>query len=138
MRRTRVRALLTALWSGLLLIASVSPVSAQGGRVIVELRLPSTHVPEGELSDATTILSQRQSIAARTALVLSRLPARARPAPRRFQTVPFVALEVTPEERTALARDPDVERVLDDVLLFPVLTRQRASRRSRSGVERRL
>ena len=31
-------------------------------------------------------------------------------------------LEVTPEERAALARDPDVERVLDDVLLFPVLS----------------
>ena len=122
MRRTRVRALLTTLWSGLLLIASVSPVSAQGGRVIVELRLPSTHVPEGELADATTILSQRQSIAARIAQVLSRLPARARRAPRRFRTVTFVALEVTPDERTTLARDPDVERVLDDVLLFPVLS----------------
>jgi subtilisin family serine protease len=117
-----VRAWLTALWSGLLLIASVSPVSAQSARVIVELRLPSRHVPEGELSDATTILNQRQSIASRIAEVLSRLPTRARPAPRRFQTVPFVALEVTPEERTALASDAGVERVLDDVLLFPVLT----------------
>ena len=29
---------------------------------------------------------------------------------------------MTPEERAALARDPDVERVLDDVLLFPVLS----------------
>jgi len=121
MTRTRVRALLTALWSGLLLIASVSPVSAQSGRVIVELRLPSRHVPEGELPDATTILNQRQSIAARAAQVLSRLPARARPALRRFQTVPFVALDVTPEERNALAADPDVARVLDDALLFPVL-----------------
>jgi hypothetical protein len=114
--------LLTALWSGLLLIASVSPVSAQSVRVLVELRLPSPHIPEGELTNATTILSQRQSIAARTTAVLSRLPARARPALRRFQTVPFVALEVTPEERNALASDADVERVLDDVLLFPVLT----------------
>ena len=117
-----MRPLLTALWSGLLLIASVATSSAQSVRVIVELRLPSRHVPEGNLPDATTVISQRQAIAARAAQVLSRLPARARRAPRRFQTVPFVALEVTPEERTALALDPDVERVLDDVLLFPVLT----------------
>lgn len=122
MRQTRVRTLLTALWSALLLLASVATSSAQGARVIVELRLPSGHVPEGQLPDAATVVSQRQAIAERTALVLSRLPVRARPAPWQFQTVPFVALEVTPEERAALTLDPDVARVLDDVLLFPVLT----------------
>jgi subtilisin len=119
--RTAVRALLTALWTGLLLVVSVSTASAQTARVIVELRLPSTHIPEGDLPDATTVMTQRQAIAARVARVLSRLPARAR-VPRPFQTVPFIALELTPEERAALALDPDVERVLDDVLLFPVLT----------------
>ena len=122
MRQIPVRATLTALLSGLLLLASVTTSSAQSVRVIVELRLPSRHVPEGDLPDAATVISQRQAIAARTAQVLSRLAARARRAPRQFQTVPFVALEVTPEERAALALDPDVERVLDDVLLFPVLT----------------
>jgi subtilisin family serine protease len=113
--------MLTALLSGLVLIASVTTSSAQGVRVIVELRLPSRHVPEGDLPNAATVTSQRQAIAARTALVLSKLPARARRAPQQFQTVPFVVLEVTPEERAALTLDPDVERVLDDVLLFPVL-----------------
>ncbi len=122
MRQIPVRALLTALLSGLVLIASVTTSSAQGVRVIVELRLPSRHVPEGDLPDAARVTSQRQAIAARAALVLSKLPARARRAPQQFQTVPFVVLEVTPEERAALALDPDVERVLDDVLLFPVLT----------------
>ena len=122
MRTIPVRATLTALLSVLVSIASVTDASAQGVRVIVELRLPSRHVPEGELQDAATVIGQRQAIAARTAQVLSRLTARARRAPRQFQTVPFVALEVTPEERAALALDPDVERVLDDVLLFPVLT----------------
>jgi len=90
--------------------------------VIVELRLPTSHIPEGNLPDATTVVNQRQVIAARIAQVLSRLPARARPAPRAFQTVPFVVLELTIEERAALALDPDVQRVVDDVLLFPVLT----------------
>jgi subtilisin len=117
-----VRPLLTALCSALLVIASVATSSAQSARVIVELRLPSSYVPEGNLPDAATVVNQRQVIAARIAQVLSRLPARARPAPRAFQTVPFVVLELTAEERTALALDPDVERVLDDVLLFPVLT----------------
>jgi len=114
--------LLTALWSALLVIASVATSSAQSARVIVELRLPSSHVPEGNLPNAATVTNQRQAIATRIAQVLSRLPARTRPAPRAFQTVPFIALELTAEERAALALDPDVERVLDDVLLFPVLT----------------
>ena len=122
MRHTSVRALITALWSGLLLIASVATSSAQETRVIVELRLPAAHVPEGNLANAAAVLNQRQAIAARTAQVLSRLPARGRSAPRPFQTVPFLVLEVTPDERAALALDPDVERVLDDVLLFPVLS----------------
>ena len=61
MRQIRVRAVLTALWSGLLLIASVATASAQGVRVIVELRLPSTHTPEGELPNAATVISQRQA-----------------------------------------------------------------------------
>jgi hypothetical protein len=96
MSQIPVRATLTALFSGLLLLASVTTSSAQGVRVIVELRLPSTHVPEGDLPDAATVISQRQAIAERAAQVLSRLAARARLAPRQFQTVPFVALEVTP------------------------------------------
>ena len=117
-----MRAPLTALWSALLVLASVATASAQDVRVIVELRLPSALVPEGDLANAATVLNQRQAIAARAAQVLSRLPVRARPAPRQFQTVPFVVLEVTAEERAALSLDPDVARVLDDGLLFPVLS----------------
>jgi subtilisin family serine protease len=90
--------------------------------VIVELRLPTGVVPEGNLPDATTVLTQRQAIADRIAQVLSRLPAGARPVPRAFQTVPLLALELTAAERAALALDPDVARVVDDALLFPVLT----------------
>jgi subtilisin family serine protease len=122
MRLIPARALLTALWSGLLFIASVTDASAQTARVIVELRLPSGHVPEGNLGDAATVISQREAIAARIAQVLSRLPARPGRAQRQFRTVPFVVLELTPDERAALTLDPDVERVLDDVLLFPVLS----------------
>jgi hypothetical protein len=123
MRQTHVRTVLTALWSGLLLIASVATSSAQDRRVIVELRLPSPLTPEGQMLNAAAVIGQRQVIADRVAQVLSRLPIRTtRPAPRPFVTVPLVVLKVTPEERAALATDPDVARVLDDVLLFPVLS----------------
>jgi subtilisin len=122
MRQIPVRGVLTTLWSALLVVASVATSSAQTARVIVEVRLPTAVVPEGNLPDATTIVNQRQAIADRIAQVLSRLPAGARPLPRAFQTVPLLALELTADERAALALDPDVARVVDDALLFPVLT----------------
>ena len=117
-----MRALLTALLSALFILASVATSSAQTARVIVEVRLPTGVVPEGNLPDAATVINQRQAIADRIAQVLSRLPAGARPVPRAFQTVPLLAVELTADERAALALDPDVARVLDDALLFPVLT----------------
>ena len=52
MRLVPVRAVLTALWSGLLLMASVATSSAQDRRVIVELRLPARHAAEGSLPNA--------------------------------------------------------------------------------------
>ena len=122
MRQTRVRAALTVLWSGLLLMASVVTASAQDSRVIVELRLPSTLTPEANLPNVPAVIGQRQAIADRAAQVLSRLPVRPRPAQRQFATVPFIVLNVNPQERAALAADPDVLRVMDDVLLFPVLS----------------
>jgi subtilisin family serine protease len=122
MRQTRVRAALTALWSGLFLLASVATSSAQDVRVIVELRLPSTPTPEGQMLNTAAVVSQRQAIADRAAQVLSRLPVRAGRAPRSLVTVPLVVLTVTPEERAALNADPNVVRVLNDTLLFPVLS----------------
>jgi subtilisin family serine protease len=122
MRQTHVRVALTVLWSALMVMASVATSSAQDVRVIVQLRMPSNHIPEGDLPNAPAVIGQRQAIAERAAQIVSRLPVRTRPAPRPFLTVPFVVLRVTPEERAALTGDPDVERVLDDVLLFPVLS----------------
>jgi subtilisin family serine protease len=122
MRQTRVRAALTVLWAGLLVMASVATSAAQDVRVIVELRLPSGHTPEGQMPNAAAVIGQRQAIADRAVQILSRLPVRPRPAPRPFVTVPLVMLRVTPEERAALTADPDVARVLDDALLFPLLS----------------
>ncbi len=95
--------------------------AARPSRVIVELKLPSPHVPEGNLPDVAAVALQRQAIASRITQALAKLPTGSHRVMRRFLTNPYVALEATPEARAALALDPDVVRVLDDELLFPVL-----------------
>jgi subtilisin family serine protease len=92
-------------------------------RVIVELNLPSRYVPEGELPDLATVAVQRQTIAAGATRALSKLPAGSSRNVRRYSTVPYVSLEVTPEGRQALdALGTDIIRVFPDEILFPVLT----------------
>jgi subtilisin family serine protease len=92
-------------------------------RVIVELSLPSRYFPEGELPDGAAVAMQRQAIAAGAAQALSRLPQGSSRVTRRYATVPYLALEVTAEGRRALnGLGADIVRVLDDEVLFPVLT----------------
>ena len=91
-------------------------------RVIVELNLPSAHEPEANLPDAVAVVTQRQSISSRVAQALAKLPPGSGRVLRRFLTVPYVALEVTPEGRAALyGLGSDILRVFDDELLFPTL-----------------
>src|SRR4029450_880 len=65
-------------------------------RVILELQLPSPHVPEGTLKSAPDVSTQRQLIAAQGARVFSRLPTAAYRILHQYRTVPYVALELTP------------------------------------------
>ena len=108
MRLVPVRPLLTALWSG----AAGHRIGRDvlGSECSSDRRscgCPSSHVPEGDLPDAATIVNQRQVIAARIAQVLSRLPARARPRSTAVSNGSLSSLSnVTPEERAALALDP--------------------------------
>ena len=97
--------------------------AGRGGlvRVIAELRLGASDVPEGELRTSAAVFAQRQRIAARAAQLLSRLSPGSHRTIRRFVTVPFIVLEVTPGALDELARDADVVRVMDDAILFPVL-----------------
>ena len=123
MRTIPVRATLTALLSVLVSIASVTDASAQGDRVIVELRLPSRHVPEGDLADAATVIRQRQAIAARTAQVLS--PADRPGAPRPTAVSNRSLRRSRSDARGTRGSSPSTPMsngYLDDVLLFPVLT----------------
>ena len=91
-------------------------------RVIVELNLPSAHEPEANLPDAATVVTQRQLISSRVAQVLAKLPPGSGRVLRQFLTVPYVALEVTPEGRAALdGLGGDILRIFNDELLFPTL-----------------
>ena len=90
-------------------------------RVIAELRLDASDVPEGNLRTSGAMLAQRQRIAARASRLLSRLSPGSHRTIRRFSTVPFIVLDVTAGALDELARDADVVRVIDDAILFPVL-----------------
>src|SRR5262245_7461785 len=70
-------------------------------RVVVELKLQSSLLPEASLRTAAAVTAQRREIAARADRVLSRLSAGAGRI-RRYQTVPYLALEVTPTGLAAL------------------------------------
>jgi subtilisin len=88
-------------------------------RVLVELKLPrGRHVPEGQLRATDGVAEQRREIADASSRVLARLAASDRRVLRRYQRVPYIALEVTPAALTALEREPDVVRVVEDEVVF--------------------
>jgi subtilisin len=91
-------------------------------RVIVELRLPSgRHVPERQLPPQA-VDAQRRAIEMSAARVIERLPAANHRVIRRFRTVPYMAVEVTPAALAALeSSTSDVVRVMEDGLVRPVL-----------------
>ena len=91
-------------------------------RVIVELRLPTAHVPEGELRDQIAVARQRQRIAAAATRVVAALARGSHREIRRFTTVPHVVLEVTPASLAALEQMPDaVASIAPDVVVRPSL-----------------
>ena len=91
-------------------------------RVLLELRLPSPHVPEGRLPSTAAVFGQRQAIAVQATQLRSRLPAGSHRTIHQYQTIPYLALEVTPAALDALETlDADVVRVTDDAILTPVL-----------------
>src|SRR5262249_15265473 len=91
-------------------------------RIILELQLPSPHLPEATLRSAAEISTQRQLIAAQRARVFSKLPVAAYRLTHEYRTVPYVALEVAPAALDVLAMlDADVARVIEDRIAHPVL-----------------
>jgi len=103
---------------------SVRDRAAKSGRVrvIVELKLGTPHVPERQLKTPQAIGRQRQSIAAQGAQVLGRLPRGSHRVIHQYQTVPYVAIEATPQALDALASlGADVAQVYEDKIAKPVL-----------------
>src|SRR5579862_9748163 len=91
-------------------------------RVIVELTLASPHVPERQLKTAQAIAGQRQAIATQAARVLAKLPRGSHRVLHQFQTVPYVAIEASPQALDALAAlGSDVARVYEDRIAKPTL-----------------
>jgi subtilisin family serine protease len=91
-------------------------------RVIVELRLPSPHAPEGHLRSPAAVLAQRRDIAASSTQVIARLRAHPHRVVRRFATVPFVVVEAGPGALRELeAAGLHVKRVIEDGLNEPLL-----------------
>ena len=118
-RSVSLPATLVAAAAGLLVVLSgAARVSAQGpqipqelrnrvqrdgrARVIVELKLPAAHVAEGRLRNAPAIARQRQQIRDRGDRMFAKLAAASHRAVRRFSTVPFVVVDVTPAALAAL------------------------------------
>jgi len=91
-------------------------------RVIVELRLPGAHVPEGQLSTAAAVAVQRADIASAQSQVLAQLAGRDHTVTQQFATVPHLALEVGSDALAQLeASGFHVRRVVADTPNRPML-----------------
>ena len=109
-------------------LQALRAAAATGGsvKVIVGLRLPI--MPEGRLSAAERS-SQRSRIAAASTSFQARHagPIRKRPnAFRAFEAIPYVAMEVTPQELAALAADPAVDSIRPNRVNRPMLVESTA------------
>ncbi len=86
-------------------------------RVIVQLRV--TALPEGELSSAEAVASQRRAIASAQSAVLTELADTSYRVIRTFETIPFLALDVSPGALQALEGSALVVSVEEDRLASP-------------------
>ena len=90
-------------------------------KVMVGTRVP--FAAEGNLPSAETS-EQRAEIAAAASAIRGRFGAAIRRSPdsfRSYDSIPFVALEVTAEELEQLAIDPDVISITEDITAEPLL-----------------
>ena len=122
--RTAVRTstlLFLLVGAGLASAQTPPPGGAGRARVLVELRTTDAFMVEAQLGTQSAVAAQRRAIDAAGARALARLARTDYRVTRRYETVPFVALEATPAARAALTRSPDVLRVFDDDILRLVL-----------------
>jgi subtilisin family serine protease len=90
-------------------------------RVLVQLNLPG-HVPDGRLSNRLAQIEQRGALSALQSRVLSRASRASLRVIHRYETLPYIALDVDAGALTALDNDAtDVVQVIDDAIVRPVL-----------------
>jgi hypothetical protein len=92
-------------------------------RVIVQLRVST--LPEGELSSAEAVASQRRAIASAQSAVLIQLTGISYRVIRTFETIPFLALDLSPGALQALERSALVVGMEEDRLDSPQRTPNR-------------
>ena len=106
--------------------------SAEGAvRVIVQLRVSA--LPEGELSGAEAVASQRRAIASAQSAVLTKLAGTSHRVIRTFESIPFLALEVSPGALQALERSALVVGMEEDRLDSPQRTPNRPAEDNNRG-----
>ncbi len=103
-------------------VSQLKQVSAINGtvRIIVGVRVP--FAPEGDLSTAERT-QQRSEISAAQQTVLNKVPHLAHPSrsPKVFETIPFLSLEVTPDDLDKISNMPDISSIEEDRLSEPTL-----------------
>ena len=97
----------------------VADAALAGGtaRVIVELRLATPYRSEPTLPTAREAQDQRASIQRAQAGILAQLSPGHAASAKRFETIPYIALEVDASELGALLRRPDVASIVEDPAL---------------------
>ncbi|MCH7787561.1 MAG: S8 family serine peptidase, partial [Chloroflexi bacterium] len=88
-------------------------------RVIVRLNMRSQR--EGDLPTTQAVQEQRQSIQVAQSAVLSELAATSFSVTARFKTIPFIALEVSPDTLAALERSSRILDIQEDAVAYPTL-----------------
>lgn len=104
-------------------LKALRQAAATEGRVSVIVGLKVPFAPEGALP-ASEAEEQREEIAEATAAISARFAStitRAPSAVRTYETVPFMAMEVTPAELERLAADPNVISITENRLNRPSL-----------------
>jgi subtilisin family serine protease len=95
-------------------------------RVIVRLAPPTGltggFAPEGHLRDKAAVNSQRAAIAHMQNRVLAKLSQLHGAAAKRFDFIPFMAVEVDPAEFQQLAASPDIDLIEEDIPVPPTLS----------------
>jgi hypothetical protein len=102
-------------WAGVVSQALVEKtVTAGTARVVVQLAVATQ--AEGTLASTEAVLGQRRTIAVAQTGLLTALAGLRYELKQQFRTIPFVALEVTPEALEALRQSASVVQVTEDRL----------------------